>query len=170
MRCRGRLWKHKQTRGLAWSCVSWAPLTPETQTGALQAFRNYLLRHNILPQRLPCPLSAEKLWPLGEYPWSLLSKHDVFVIAFPPTQFESRSAEAQNGQQEMAVSLAAESHLPTIFPLYCHLSLVFLVSPNLLILFPQFLLVCEFESVLLKRINPRTALFQLSELLLRNIN
>lgn len=61
-------------------------------------------------------------------------------------------------------------HLPTIFPLQCDLSFIFLVSPNLLFLLPQFLLVCEFESVLLKRINPWMALFQLSQLLLWSIN
>lgn len=60
-------------------------------------------------------------------------------------------------------------HLPTIFPPHCDLSFIFLVSPNLLFFLPRFLLVCEFESVLLKRINPWMALFQLSELLLWNI-
>lgn len=144
------------------------PLAPETQTGALWAFRNYLPSNNVLSQGLPCPLSAEKLRLMGDHPWSLLAKHGGVVTAFPPAQFESRSAEAENGQWEMAWC-SRPCHLSTIFPLYCHLS-HFLVSPNLLFLFPQFLLVCEFESALLKRINPRTALFQLSELLLWNRN
>lgn len=60
--------------------------------------------------------------------------------------------------------------LPTIFPLLCDLSLTYLVSPNFLFLLPEFLFVCEFESVLSKRINPWMALFQLSQLLLWNIN
>lgn len=91
-------------------------------------------------------------------------------MAFPPTQFELCSAVAESGQREMVVSLDAQSHLPPIVPLQYDLSLIFLVSSNLLFPLPQFLLVCEFESVLLKRINPWMALFQMSQLLLWNIN
>lgn len=70
----------------------------------------------------------------------------------------------------MLVSLDAQSHLPNFFPLCWDLSLIFLLSPSLLFLFPQFILVCELESVLLKRINPLTVLFQLSELVFQNRN
>lgn len=76
----------------------------------------------------------------------------------------SRKRTVRNGCQPWC---SKQYHLPTVFPLFCDLSLIFLVSPNLL---PQFLLVCDSESVLLKSINPWKALFQLSELLLWNIN
>ena len=75
------------------------PLAPETQTGSLQAVRNYLLRYSLLSQGQPSLMTAEKLWLVGDLPWSLLSNHgDVVFTAFPPTQIESHSAEAENGQ------------------------------------------------------------------------
>lgn len=86
------------------------PLAPETEASALSAFRNYLPRGNNLSRGLSSPLNPEKLQLVGDHSCFLLSKHDGVIMAFPPTQFELCSAEAESRQREMAVSLDAQSH------------------------------------------------------------
>lgn len=93
-------------------------LPPETQTGALQAFRNYLSRYNILSRGLPCPLRAEKLQLVGDHPWSLLSKHGGVVTAFPPTQFPAQPRQKAESEKWLSAlmlkAMPPAHHLPTL--------------------------------------------------------